>query len=49
MNREGYLLSIDARVGGDVNENSKLLKKAKERVERAVIILTTCAGESYIR
>ena len=39
--------TIDARVGGDVNENSKLLKKAKERVERAVIIFTTCAGETY--
>ncbi|KAK2464629.1 hypothetical protein APHAL10511_003322 [Amanita phalloides] len=36
--------TIDARVGGDLNENNKLLKKAKQRVENAVIIFTTCAG-----
>ena len=37
--------TINARVGGDMNENSKLFKQAQERVERAVIVFTTCAGE----
>ncbi|KAF8631095.1 hypothetical protein AX17_005140 [Amanita inopinata Kibby_2008] len=36
--------TIDARVGGDLNENNRLLKKAQERVEAAVIVFTTCAG-----
>lgn len=38
----GY--TINARVGGDVNENNKLLKMAQERVEKATIVFTTCAG-----
>jgi superfamily I DNA and/or RNA helicase len=36
--------TIDARVGGDMNENSALLKKAQARVKSAVIVFTTCAG-----
>jgi hypothetical protein len=41
-NLTGY--TIDARVGGDMNENNKLWKKAQERLEAAVIVFTTCAG-----
>ena len=36
--------TIDARVGGDMNENNKLIKKAQERVKSAKIVFTTCAG-----
>lgn len=36
--------TIDARVGGDMNENNRLLKKAQERVKSAKIVFTTCAG-----
>lgn len=38
----GY--TIDARVGGDMNENNRLAKKARERVEAACMVFTTCAG-----
>lgn len=36
--------TIDARVGGDLNENNRLAKKARERVEAACLVFTTCAG-----
>ncbi|KAG5653862.1 hypothetical protein H0H81_009941 [Sphagnurus paluster] len=36
--------TIDARVGGDTNENNRLAKKAQERVKAAVLVFTTCAG-----
>lgn len=36
--------TIDARVGGDMNENNRLAKKAQERVKAAVLVFTTCAG-----
>ncbi|KAJ7022451.1 putative restrictase [Mycena alexandri] len=36
--------TIDARVGGDMNENNKLFKKAQERLKAAVIVFTTCTG-----
>ena len=36
--------TIDARVGGDVTENNRLVKKAQERVKSAKIVFTTCAG-----
>jgi superfamily I DNA and/or RNA helicase len=36
--------TIDARVGGDVNENNRLVKKAQERVKSSKIVFTTCAG-----
>lgn len=36
--------TIDARVGGDVNENNRLIKKAQERVKSSKIVFTTCAG-----
>lgn len=43
---QGY--TIDARVGGDVNENNRLLKKAQQRVAAARIVFTTCAGEKLL-
>lgn len=36
--------TVDARVGGDTNENNKLAKKAQQRVKAAVLVFTTCAG-----
>ncbi len=36
--------TIDARVGGDVNENNRLAKEAQRRVKAAKLIFTTCAG-----
>jgi len=39
---QGY--TINARVGGDMNENNKFAKQAKQRLEAAVIVFTTCAG-----
>lgn len=45
VNRDLQGYTIDARVGGDVNENNRLLKKAQQRVEAARIVFTTCAGQ----
>ncbi|KDR76562.1 hypothetical protein GALMADRAFT_450547 [Galerina marginata CBS 339.88] len=36
--------TINARVGGDTHENNRLLKQAQDRVEKATLIFTTCAG-----
>ena len=36
--------TINARVGGDMNENNKLFKQAQDRVEKAKLVFTTCAG-----
>ena len=36
--------TIDARVGGDVNENKRLVKEAEDRVKSARIVFTSCAG-----
>ena len=36
--------TIDARVGGDMHQNERLKKKAEERVNRSIIVFTTCAG-----
>lgn len=36
--------TIDARVGGDMNENSRLVKQAQARVKNATLVFTTCAG-----
>ena len=37
--------TINARVGGDMNENNRLVKQAQDRVEKAKLVFTTCAGE----
>ncbi|KAJ7446567.1 RNA-directed RNA polymerase [Mycena latifolia] len=44
VNKTLQSFTIDARVGGDMNENNKLFKKAQERLKAAVIVFTTCAG-----
>uniref|UniRef100_A0A0W0GCD2 Putative RNA-directed RNA polymerase n=1 Tax=Moniliophthora roreri TaxID=221103 RepID=A0A0W0GCD2_MONRR len=44
VNKDLQSFTIDARVGGDMNENNKLFKKAQERLNAAVIVFTTCAG-----
>ncbi|KAF7338901.1 Rna-directed rna polymerase [Mycena sanguinolenta] len=44
VNKSLQNFTIDARVGGDMNENNKLFKKAQERLKAAVIVFTTCAG-----
>ncbi|KAG8739309.1 hypothetical protein FRC10_005793 [Ceratobasidium sp. 414] len=36
--------TIDAILGGNTNENPKLLKKAEKRLRESVIVFTTCAG-----
>ncbi|KAL0569074.1 hypothetical protein V5O48_012901, partial [Marasmius crinis-equi] len=44
VNKDLQSFTIDARVGGDMNENNRLYKKAKERLDAAVVVFTTCAG-----
>ncbi|KAJ7639972.1 putative restrictase [Mycena polygramma] len=44
VNKALQSFTIDARVGGDMNENNKLFKKAQERLKAAVVVFTTCAG-----
>lgn len=36
--------TIDARVGGDTNDNNHLVKKALARVKAAALVFTTCSG-----
>jgi superfamily I DNA and/or RNA helicase len=44
VNKSLQHFTIDARIGGDVNENNRLFKQAQERVQSASIVFTTCAG-----
>lgn len=44
VNKALQSYTIDARVGGDMNENNRLVKQAQARVKAAVIVFTTCAG-----
>lgn len=36
--------TIDARVGGSVTDNPRLLKEAEKRVKDALVVFTTCSG-----
>ncbi|TFK19298.1 RNA-directed RNA polymerase [Coprinopsis marcescibilis] len=36
--------TLDARVGGDLNQNRQKMKKAVQRLKRARMVFTTCAG-----
>lgn len=36
--------TVDARVGGSVNENDRLKSKAQKRIDEATLMFTTCAG-----
>jgi superfamily I DNA and/or RNA helicase len=44
VNKNLQEYTIDARVGGDMNENNRLFKKAQERLQAAKLVFTTCAG-----
>jgi superfamily I DNA and/or RNA helicase len=44
VNKALQSYTIDARVGGDMNENNRLVKQAQTRVKEATIVFTTCAG-----
>lgn len=44
VNKALQSYTIDARVGGDLNENNRLAKQAQARVKGAAIVFTTCAG-----
>ena len=44
VNKALQSYTIDARVGGDLNENNRLVKQAQARVKAASIVFTTCAG-----
>jgi hypothetical protein len=44
VNKALQSYTIDARVGGDMNENNRLTKLAQGRVKAAAIVFTTCAG-----
>lgn len=39
--------TINARVGGDMNENNRLVKQAQDRVNKATLVFTTCAGTIF--
>ncbi|KAI0644792.1 AAA domain-containing protein [Trametes meyenii] len=36
--------TIDARLGGNINDNPRLLQKAMKRVKESRIVFTTCSG-----
>ncbi|KDQ53776.1 hypothetical protein JAAARDRAFT_61145 [Jaapia argillacea MUCL 33604] len=36
--------TVDAKVGGDIHQNNRLLSQAEKRVKEASIVFTTCAG-----
>lgn len=44
VNQSLQSYTINARVGGDMNENNKLFKQAQDRVDKAKLVFTTCAG-----
>ncbi|EAU82968.2 RNA-directed RNA polymerase [Coprinopsis cinerea okayama7 len=41
--------TVDARVGGDVNQNQRRMKDAERRVKQAKLIFTTCAVKGVKR
>jgi superfamily I DNA and/or RNA helicase len=44
VNKALQKYTIDARLGGSLNEDPRLLKKAEKRVKEARIVFTTCTG-----
>ncbi|KAK0493854.1 RNA-directed RNA polymerase [Armillaria luteobubalina] len=44
VNKDLQGFTIDARVGGDMNENNRLFKQAQKRLNDANLVFTTCAG-----
>ncbi|KAK0477884.1 RNA-directed RNA polymerase [Armillaria novae-zelandiae] len=45
VNKDLQGFTIDARVGGDMNENNRLFKQAQKRLNDANLVFTTCAGK----
>ncbi|GJE97878.1 RNA-directed RNA polymerase domain-containing protein [Phanerochaete sordida] len=46
VNKALQKYTVDARLGGNLNENPKLVQKAQKRVKEARIVFTTCTGAS---
>lgn len=44
VNKALQRFTIDARLGGNLNENPRLLQKAQKRIKEAKIVFTTCTG-----
>lgn len=44
MNKALQKYTVDARLGGSMNDNPRLIQKAQKRVKDARIVFTTCAG-----
>ncbi|CAL1711823.1 unnamed protein product [Somion occarium] len=44
VNKALQKYTIDARLGGSINEDPRLLQKAERRVKQARIVFTTCSG-----
>lgn len=44
MNKALQRFTIDARMGGNLNDNPRLLEKAQKRIKAAKIVFTTCTG-----
>ncbi|KZT10828.1 RdRP-domain-containing protein [Laetiporus sulphureus 93-53] len=44
VNKALQKFTIDARVGGSMNENPRLMQKAQQRAKEASIVFTTCSG-----
>jgi regulator of nonsense transcripts 1 len=44
VNEDLHPFTLNDRVGGDVNENKRLLKQAEDRVKKATLVFSTCAG-----
>lgn len=44
VNKALQSYTIDARVGGDLHENSRLNRQAQQRVNAARLVFTTCTG-----
>lgn len=44
MHKSLQKYTIDARLGGSISDNPRLVQKAEKRVKQARIVFTTCTG-----
>lgn len=44
VNKSLQRFTLDARIGGSINDNRRLIEKAEKRVKEARIVFTTCTG-----
>ena len=44
VNKALQKFTVDARLGGSITDNRKLVQKAEKRVKEARIVFTTCTG-----